>query len=244
VVTGAGRGIGKAIALKFADEGAKVVINDVSASHGKSVAERLKKAGKEAFDIHADVSQQVQVKLMFERIIQRFGRVDILVANAGVKRDVPIHRMSEEDWNTVINTNLKGSFNCAQAAQKHMVRQGYGRIIIIASPIPGGLGAQGQINYSTASDGLVGLTKALAIELGKYNITVNCIAPDFIDTEMTRSSARRLGLYLEDFKKAATALIPLKRLGTPEDVANVALFLASDESSFVSGQTIYVRGGP
>jgi 3-oxoacyl-[acyl-carrier protein] reductase len=152
--------------------------------------------------------------------------------------------MSQDEWDAIININLKGSFNCAQAAQKYMVKQNYGKIVNISSPVPATLVDRGLVNYSSAGAGVQGLTKALALELGRYNINVNCIAPDLIDTEMTRDSARRIGLYLEDLKKAATAQVALRRLGTVEDVANVALFLASDESSFISGQVIVVKGGP
>jgi 3-oxoacyl-[acyl-carrier protein] reductase len=244
LVTGAGRGIGRAIALKFSDEGAKVVVNDINIAPAESIVERLKKMGRKALPVGADVSKREEVEGMFERAIREFGRLDILINNAGIRRDILIHRMSEDEWDAVLNVNLKGSFNCAQAAQKYMVKQNYGKIVHISSPVPATLVDRGQAHYASASAGLQGLTKALALELGRYNINVNCIVPDFIDSEMTRDSARRIGLYLEDLKKAAAAQIALRRLGTAEDVANVALFLASDESSFISGQIIQVKGGP
>jgi len=244
LVTGAGRGIGRAIALRFSDEGARVVVNDINASSVESLVERLKRMGRKALAVGADVSNREEVEGMFVRAVREFGRVDILVNNAGIRRDILIHKMSRDEWDAIININLKGSFNCAQAAEKYMVKQNYGKIVNISSPVPATLVDRGLVHYSSAGAGVQGLTKALALELGRYNINVNCIAPDLIDTEMTRDSARRIGLYLEDLKKAATAQVALRRLGTVEDVANVALFLASDESSFISGQVIVVKGGP
>ena len=244
IVTGAGRGIGKAIALRFSEEGARVVVNDIDLSYAENVAAKLEDKGREALAIKADVSNQKEVEQMFEQAVQQFGQVDILVNNAGVRRDIPFHKILEEVWESVIAAQLKGSFNCAKVAQKYMARQSYGKIINLSSPIPSAVGNEYQTSYSTANAGVEGFTRALALELGRYNINVNCIAPEFIDTEMTRDAARRTGMYLADFKKFALAQIPLRRIGTPEDVASIALFLASDESSFISGQTIYVRGGP
>jgi len=244
VITGAGRGIGKAIALKFSEEGAKVIVSDIELSYANGVAEKLKEIGREALAIKADVSQQQEVKLMFKQIERQFGRVDILVNNAGIRRDIPFHKMSGEEWDSVIAVQLRGSFNCAQAAQRYMVRQNYGKIVNLSSPIPAALGNRAQTSYSAANAGVEAFTKTLAVELGRHNINVNCIAPDFIDTEMTRNTARRAGMYLTDLKRFALAQIPLRRMGTPEDIANVVLFLACDESSFISGQVICVRGGP
>ena len=244
VVTGAGRGIGKAIATKLAEEGARVVVSDVDLAFAESLAEKLKVMGREALAIKADVSNGQEVESMFEQAEQRFGGVDILVNNAGIRRDAPVHKISEKDWDSAIAVQLKGSFNCARAAQKYMVRQNYGKIVNLSSPVPASLGNRGQTSYASASAAIEGFTKALALELGRYNINVNCVAPDFIDTEMTRNTARKEGMYLDDFKRFALAQIPLRRLGTPEDVANVVLFLVCDESSFISGQVICVRGGP
>lgn len=244
LVTGAGRGIGKTIALRFSDEGAKVVVNDIEPAYAESISERLQQLGREAMAIRADVCVWPEVKSMFEQAVQEFGRIDVLVSNAGIRKDAVFPKMSEEEWDSVIAVQVKGSFNCARAAQKYMVRQEYGKIVNISSPVPAALGKQGQVNYSAANAGLEGFTKSLALELGPYNINVNCIAPDFVDTEMTRRAARGEGMYLDDLKRFAIAEIPLRRLGTPGDVANVALFLASDESSFISGQTICIRGGP
>jgi len=244
LITGAGRGIGKAIALRFSDEGARVVVNDIDLSYAESIAQKLKKMGREALAVKADVSKLEEVERMFERAVQQFSRVDILVNNAGIRRDTPFHKMSEGEWDSVIAVQLKGSFNCAQVAQKYMVKQSYGKIVNLSSPIPAGLGERSQTSYASASAAIQGFTTALALELGRYNINVNCVGPDFIDTEMTRTAARKEGMYLDDFKRFAATQIPLRRIGTPEDVANVVLFLVCDESSFVSGQVIYVRGGP
>jgi len=244
LITGAGRGIGKAIALRFSDEGARVVVNDIDLSYAESIAQKLKKMGREALAVKADVSKLEEVERMFERAVQQFSRVDILVNNAGIRRDTPFHKMSEGEWDSVIAVQLKGSFNCAQVAQKYMVKQSYGKIVNLSSPIPASLGERSQTSYASASAAIQGFTTALALELGRYNINVNCVGPDFIDTEMTRTAARKEGMYLDDFKRFAATQIPLRRIGTPEDVANVVLFLVCDESSFVSGQVIYVRGGP
>jgi 3-oxoacyl-[acyl-carrier protein] reductase len=244
LITGAGRGIGKAIAFKFSDEGAKVIVNDIEIARAMNVAENLKELGRQALAIKADVRSKPEVDQMFEQIEREFGHVDILVNNAGVRRDVIFSEMSEKDWDFVLSVQLKGSFNCARTAQKFMISQAYGKIINISSPTPASLTKKGQVNFSTANAGLVGFTKSLAVELGPYNINVNCIAPDFIDTEMTRQVMRNEGMYLDDLKNLVLAEIPLRKLGTAADVANVALFLASDESSFVSGQVIHVKGGP
>ncbi|MFC1939087.1 3-oxoacyl-ACP reductase FabG [Chloroflexota bacterium] len=244
IVTGAGRGIGKAIATRLAEEGARVVVNDVDLAFAENVAEKLKLMGRESLAIKADVSNWQEVVQMFEQAQRRFGGVNILVNNAGIRRDAPLHKISEKEWDSAIAVQLKGSFNCARVAQKQMVKQSYGKIVNISSPVPASLGNRSQTSYASASAAIEGFTKALALELGRYNINVNCVAPDFIDTEMTRNAARREGMYLDDFRRFAVAQIPLRRIGTPEDVANVVIFLVCDESSFISGQVIYVRGGP
>jgi len=244
VVTGAGRGIGKAIALKLSEQGAAVVINDIEQSYAESVAHKLEQSGKVAVPIKADVSSRQEVTDMFDQVVGQFGRLDILINNAGIRKDAGVHEMREQDWDSVMDTALKGSFNCAQAAQKYMVKQCYGKILNIASPVPAAVAAKRQANYAAANAGIEGLTRALARELGPYNINVNCIEPDFIDTEMLRVAARREGMYLDDLKRFVVAEIPLRRLGTAMDVANLALFLVTDESSFISGQIIAVKGGP
>ncbi|HEY33533.1 MAG TPA: glucose 1-dehydrogenase [Dehalococcoidia bacterium] len=244
VVTGAGRGIGKAIANRFAEEGARVIVSDIELSYAENVAGKLKRVGWEVLAFKADVSSWYEVAQMFKVAEKRYGGVDILVNNAGIRRDAPLHKMSEDDWDSAIATQVRGSFNCARAAQKYMVRQNYGKIVNISSAVPASLGERGQTAYASASAAVQGFTKALALELGRYGINVNCICPEYIDTEMARNSARKEGMYLDDYRRFATARIPLKRMGTPEDIANVALFLVSDESSFISGQVINVRGGP
>ena len=244
VVTGAGRGIGKAIATRLAEEGATLVINEIEFAFAENLAEQFKKMGREALAVKADVSNRQEVEQMFAQAGKRFGGVDILVNNAGIRKDAPLHKMSEQDWDNVLAVQLKGSFNCARAAQKYMVKQNYGKIVNLSSPVPASLGTRGQASYTSTSAAIQGFTKALALELGRYNINVNCVAPDFIDTEMTRNTARKEGMYLDDFRKFALAQIPLRRLGKPDDVANAVLFLVSDESSFISGQVIYVKGGP
>jgi len=244
VITGAAGDIGRGIALKFAEEGADVVANDLTLMAAESVTEKIKEMGKRAIPFQGDVIDFNSMEKMFSQAIASFGKVDILVSNAGIRRDSSIQVLNESEWDAVINVQLKGCFNCAKAAQKHMVKNQSGKIVIIASPVPPGLGKPGNVNYSAANAGLMGLTTSLAIELGAYNINVNCIAPDFIQTRMTRESIKYEGMFLEDFKKAALAHIPLRRLGTVEDVSGVALFLASDESAYVSGQVIKVKGGP
>ncbi len=244
VVTGAGRGIGKAVATRLAEEGARLVVSDIDLAYAESLAEKFKEMGREALAFKADVSQWHQVAFMFQAVVRKFGGVDILVNNAGIRRDVPFRKVTEEDWDSAIAVQLQGCFNCCRAAERYMVKQNYGKIVNLSSPVPASLGEWGQTSYASASAAIEGFTKALALELGRYNINVNCIAPDYIDTEMTRNAARREGMYLDDFRRFAVARIPLRRMGTPEDVANTALFLVSDESSFVSGQVICVRGGP
>lgn len=246
IVTGAAEGIGKGIALKFAGEGAKVVVNDFSFMAAESISEKIEDmAGKDkALPVQADVCSMKEMEDLFNETITRFGRVDILVSNAGIRDDSPVHTMTEEQWDKVINVQLKGCFNCIKLAQKYMVKQRYGKIVIISAPVPLSFGKPGHINYSAANSGLHGLTASLAIELGRYNINVNCIAPEFILTKMTRESIKKDGMYIDDFKKIVLAQIPMRRLGTAEDVSNVAAFLASDESSYVTGQVLNVRGGP
>jgi len=246
IVTGAANGIGKGIALRFAREGARIVANDISFLAAESISEKIEDeyGSDRAIPIEADVSKAEQVKTLFEAGVEAFGRVDIVVANAGVKSDAPIHLMTEAHWDLVMNVQLKGGFNCVKEAQKQMIEQNYGKIILISSSVPSLLRRPGQINYDAANAGLNGLTASLAIELGKYNINVNAIAPEFIQTQMTRDTIKKDGMFLDDFKKVAISQIPVRRLGTADDIANVALFLASDESSYISGQVINVRGGP
>jgi 3-oxoacyl-[acyl-carrier protein] reductase len=244
VITGAAGDIGRGIALRLAEEGADVVANDLSLMAAESVSDKIKEMGKRAIPFQGDVTDSGAMEAMFSKAATVFGKVDILVSNAGVRQDAFIHSLLESQWDEVIDVSLKGCFNCVKAARKYMVEKQYGKIVIIASPVPPGLGRPGNADYSAANAGLMGLTQSLAIELGAYNINVNCIAPDFIQTRMTRETIKNEGMFMEDFKKVALAQIPLRRLGTVEDVSSVALFLASDESGYVSGQVIKVKGGP
>jgi 3-oxoacyl-[acyl-carrier protein] reductase len=241
VVTGAGRGIGAATALRLAQEGAKVVINDISADNAQSTAAAIREQGLEAIAVPCDITDRAAVQAMVQQAVDTYGRLDILVNNAGVIRDNLVHKLTEDDWDTVMNVHLKGAFHCTQEAQKHMVAQKYGKIINFSST--SALGNRGQLNYATAKAGLQGFTKTLAIELGRYNINVNAVAPGFIETEMTRETAARMGVDFEQFKEYGAQQSLLGRTGKPEDIANAVLFLASDEASFITGQVLYVRGG-
>jgi 3-oxoacyl-[acyl-carrier protein] reductase len=237
LITGGGRGIGAATAQRFAEEGARVVVSDMDLAPADEVAKPLN-----GLAVACDVTDREQVDAMIGRAVSELGRLDILVCCAGILRDNLVFKMSDDDWDSVIDTHLKGTFFCARAAQKQMVQQKYGKMVFLSST--SALGNRGQTNYSTAKAGLQGMARTLAIELGKFNINVNAVAPGFIDTRMTHATAQRMGLDFEAFKVAAASQIPLGRIGQPEDIASVIAFLCSDESSFVSGQTIYVRGGP
>lgn len=241
-LTGAGRGIGAATAAKLASEGAAVVVSDMDTGPAEETANDIRSRGGRALALSVDVTNRQGVEDAMARAAQEFGRLDILVACAGITRDNLVFRMTDEDWDGVINTHLKGSFLAARAAQKYMVEQRYGKIVLTSST--SALGNRGQANYSTAKAGLQGLAKTLAIELGRYGINVNAVAPGFIETRMTQQTAERLGADWEQFKKESAARIPLQRTGKPEDVANVIAFLVSEESSYVSGQVIYIAGGP
>ena len=189
-----------------------------------------------------DVTSRTEVEGVVSKAVERYGRLDILVNNAGVTRDDLSHKMTDEDWRTVLNVHLTGAFFCSRAAQRHMVEKGYGRIVNVSST--SALGNRGQANYSAAKAGVEGFTKTLAIELGRYGVTANAVAPGFIETEMTRETAARLGLDFEEFVEEMVEEIPVGRGGWPEDVAAAILYFASEEASFVSGQVLYVAGGP
>jgi 3-oxoacyl-[acyl-carrier protein] reductase len=241
-VTGAGRGIGAATALRLAEDGAQVILADIDTEGCQQVATEIEKAGSQALAVSCNVADRDAVEAAVQQGVGRFGRLDILVNNAGVLRDNLLFKMSDDDWETVMNVHLKGAFLCSRAAQKHMVQQKYGRIISLSSV--SARGNRGQANYSTAKAGLQGFTRTLAIELGPFGITANAVAPGFIDTEMTRATARRQGLDPQQVIERASQTIPVRRVGQPRDVANVICFLATEEAGYVSGQIIYVAGGP
>ncbi|MEB8386481.1 3-oxoacyl-ACP reductase FabG [Rhodobacteraceae bacterium KMM 6894] len=242
VVTGGGRGIGLAIGQRFARAGDNVVLLDLDDAVVAAGAALAKDSGTRSCGIVCDVTDAASVDATFDDLAAKYGAIDVLINNAGVLRDNLIHKMSDLDWDTVMRVHLKGAFLCARAAQRHMVPKRYGKIVNLSST--SSLGNRGQLNYSTAKAGLQGFTRTLALELGRFNINVNCIAPGFIDTEMTRSAAERQGISPEDYKVMKAEKIAIGRVGKPEDIGNVAYFLANDEASFVNGQIIYVSGGP
>ncbi|MFJ8471689.1 3-oxoacyl-ACP reductase FabG [Kitasatospora sp. NPDC094011] len=242
VVTGAARGLGAATAVRLASDGYAVAVLDLDEAAGKDTADRITAAGGRALAVGADVSDAEQVQAAVDRVAAELGTPVVLVNNAGVLRDNLLFKMSESDWDTVMNVHLRGAFLMTRAVQKHMVDAGFGRIVNLSSS--SAQGNRGQANYSAAKAGLQGFTKTLAIELGKFGITANAVAPGFIATDMTAATAARVSMDFEDFKRAAASQIPVQRVGEPEDVAHTISFLASEGAGFVSGQVIYVAGGP
>ena len=243
LVTGGARGIGLATARAFAQEGARVAVCDISEDAARETAVAMgSDFATQAVGIGCDVTDEAQVDAVFARAISELGGLDILVNNAGVTRDNLLFKMSLEDWDTVMAVHLRGTFLCTRAAQRHMVEKRFGKIVNLSST--SALGNRGQANYSSAKAGLQAFTRTAAIELGPYNINVNAVAPGFVDTEMTRQTAARRGIDPEEYKKMRAKNIPLGRVGVPTDISNVITFLCSEEASFVSGQIIYVKGGP
>lgn len=241
IVTGAARGIGAATARRLAADGAAVAVVDLDESACAETSEAIRDDGGTALALGCDVTDPDRVERAVTATVDGLGGVDILVNNAGVLRDNLLFKMSDDDWDTVMDTHLKGNFLCTREAQKHMVQRRYGKIVNLSSASASG--NRGQANYSTAKAGLQGMTRTLAIELGPFNINVNAVAPGFIETAMTRATAQRVKMDFGEFTEAAAEQVPLKRVGQPADVANVIAFLASDEASYVSGQVIYVDGG-
>lgn len=235
VVTGAARGIGLECACALAREGANIILADINAETLQQGAEEVKKQGVEAISMAADVTAMEDVESLMDTALKKFGRLDILVNNAGVTRDGLLLRMKKEEWDFVLNVNLNGTFNCTKAAARAMIKQRSGRVINIASVI-GVIGNAGQANYASSKAGIIGFTKAVARELAPRGITVNAVAPGFIDTEMTRSLS-------EKAREELMRQIPLNRLGTPADVANCVRFLALPGSDYLTGQVIHVNGG-
>ncbi len=241
-VTGGSRGIGKGIVEFFAEEGAKVALIDLNEEALSETASELKEKGYDVYAKVANVVNPEEVEAAVKEVYEAFGSVDILVNNAGVIRDNLLFKMTDADWQTVMDVHLKGSFNAARAVQKYMVEKKYGRIINISST--SALGNRGQANYAAAKAGLQGFTKTLAVELGRYGITANSVAPGFIETDMTKETAARIGVSFEQLVQASVSQIPVGRTGKPEDIANAVAFFADEKSSFVNGQVIYVAGGP
>ncbi len=237
IVTGSARGIGKAIALKLAGVGADIVVNDIAAAADtlESTAEEIRALGRQVLAVTADVSSSEDVNRLVEEAAGKFGTIDILVNNAGVTRDNLVIRMSDEDWDTVLNIDLKSAFLCSRAVLRHMLRQRWGRIVSIASVV-GIYGNPGQANYASAKAGIIGLTKSIAKEVASRGITVNAIAPGFIESKMTEQLD-------EKQRQALLARIPAGSIGTPQDVAEAAAFLASEEARYITGHVLNVDGG-
>jgi 3-oxoacyl-[acyl-carrier protein] reductase len=242
IVTGAARGIGAATALRLAADGLAVAVIDLEEAAAKGTVDAIQTAGGRALAVGADVSDSAQVEAAVERVAAELGAPTVLVNNAGVTRDNLLFKMSELDWDTVMGVHLRGSFLMARAVQKHMVEQRFGRIVNLSST--SALGNRGQTNYSTAKAGLQGFTKTLAIELGKFGVTANCIAPGFIASDMTKATAERIGQDWDTYVAARAAEIPVARAGQPDDIANAVSFFVSELSGFVNGQVLYVAGGP
>jgi 3-oxoacyl-[acyl-carrier protein] reductase len=242
IVTGAARGIGAAVAIRLAADGMAVAVLDLDEGNCADTVKEIETAGGKALAVGADVSQTDQVEAAVARVASELGGPTVLVNNAGLLRDNLLFKMSDDDWDTVLNVHLRGSFLMSRAAQKYMVEAKYGRIVNTSSS--SALGNRGQANYSAAKAGLQGFTKTLAKELGPFGITANSVAPGFIATDMTAATAARVKMPFEDFKAAAASQIPVRRVGAPEDVAHTVSFLVSEGAGFVSGQVIYVAGGP
>ncbi|MDU0312424.1 3-oxoacyl-ACP reductase FabG [Phycicoccus sp. M110.8] len=242
VVSGAARGIGAATALRLAKDGNAVAVLDLDEAACAGTVDAITAAGGRALAVGVDVSKADQVEAAVKRVAEELGAPTILVNNAGIIRDNLIFKMTEEDWDAVMAVHLKGAFLLTKAVQAYMTQEKYGRIVNLSSS--SAQGNRGQANYSAAKAGLQGFTKTLAIELGRFGVTANAVAPGFIQTDMTAATAERIGVPFEDFIKHSASQIPVQRVGQPEDIAATISFLCSEEAGFVSGQVIYVAGGP
>jgi 3-oxoacyl-[acyl-carrier protein] reductase len=242
IVTGAARGIGAGTAKRLAADGLAVAVLDLDAAAGADTVAEIEKAGGRAIAVGADVGNVEQVQAAVDKVVAELGEPTVLVNNAGVTRDNLIFKMSDTDWDTVMNVHLKGAFLMTRAVQKYMVAAKWGRIINLSSL--SAVGNRGQVNYAAAKAGLQGFTKSVAIELGKFGVTANAVAPGFVATDMTQATAARLGVSFEDFKAGAAKEIVVGRVGEVEDIAAVISFFASEEAGYVSGQILYAAGGP
>jgi 3-oxoacyl-[acyl-carrier protein] reductase len=242
IVTGAARGIGAGVARRLAADGFAVAVVDLDETACKPVVEEIERADSRAIAVGADVADEQAVANAVTRITEELGAPTVLVNNAGIIRDNLLFKMTTDDWDAVMGVHLRGAFLMSRAVQKHMTEAGWGRIVNLSST--SALGNRGQANYAAAKAGLQGFTKTLALELGRFGVTANAIAPGFIETEMTAATAERMGVAFEDFKAGAAAQIPVARTGTPDDIAHAVSFFASEGAGFVSGQVLYVAGGP
>ena len=242
IVTGAARGIGAATARRLAADGFAVGVLDLDEASCAGTVDAIGAAGGRAIGVGVDVSKADQVEAAVRRVAEELGAPVVLVNNAGIIRDNLIHKMTEEDWDAVIAVHLRGAFLMTRACQAYMTQEKYGRIVNLSSS--SAQGNRGQANYSAAKAGLQGFTKTMAIELGRFGVTANAVAPGFIQTDMTKATAERLGVSFEDFIAHSAAQIPVQRVGQPEDIAATISFLCREEAGFVSGQVIYVAGGP
>ncbi|QDQ98738.1 3-oxoacyl-ACP reductase FabG [Tomitella fengzijianii] len=242
IVTGAARGIGAGVAERLAADGYAVAVLDLDEAACKKVVARIEAAGGRALAVGADVSDEAAVAAAVDRVAAELGAPSVLVNNAGIIRDNMLFKMSVDDWDSVLAVHLRGAFLMTRAAQAHMTKAGWGRIINLSST--SALGNRGQVNYSAAKAGMQGFTKTLALELGKFGVTANAIAPGFIETEMTQATAERIGVPFEQFKEGIAKETPVGRIGMPADIAHAVSFFASEGAGYVSGQVLYVAGGP
>ncbi|WGH92416.1 3-oxoacyl-ACP reductase FabG [Auritidibacter ignavus] len=242
IVTGAGRGIGAAIAQRLASDGLKVAVLDLAEEQSQKTVDAITSAGGQALAVGADVSDEDSVKAAVAKVADELGAPTVLVNNAGIIRDNLLFKMTVDDWDAVMGVHLRGAFLMSRETQKYMTEAGFGRIVNLSSV--SALGSRGQANYSAAKAGLQGFTKTLAIELGKFGVTTNAIAPGFIESDMTAATAERIGISFDEFIEKTVAQIPVARSGKPEDVAHLASFLISEGAGYVNGQVIYAGGGP